>query len=196
MLSPTCFVYDNFHVLFQVYFLMYWVCIYQPSLRLVLPFQYLPLWIYFLHCQFMVCTSFSIDLYSLIYLTIALSSVVNTLSPADVLNVMHHNNSVVSASCAHFFQSLISQARNSTSYSDQLEPFFDIIMPIIVHALSCLNHSDLDMQACGMSILASLVENGSIYLCIFILYSLMYSQIFLWILFLKLMLFHNLFNFW
>jgi hypothetical protein len=89
-----------------------------------------------------------------------------TLSPADVLNVIYQNNSVVLASCARFFQTLVFKAQNSTTHYPQLGPFIDITLPIVVHALSCLYHSDVEIQACGLSILTSLMDNGRLYFCI------------------------------
>jgi hypothetical protein len=73
---------------------------------------------------------------------------------------MQHSDNAVAHSCANLFSLLAFQSKHSTSYNFDLKPFSDITLPIIMHALSCLDHSDVEIQACGTSILTCFMDNG------------------------------------
>jgi hypothetical protein len=98
------------------------------------------------------------------YLLAALPFAAKTFSPADLSNAMQYGDSAISGSCARFLSALACHHKNSIIYNSQLESFADLILPTILYAISCHNHRDFQIQACGTSILACLIDNGSYHL--------------------------------
>jgi len=86
-------------------------------------------------------------------------SLVEKSASFDVMTIFQHNNYKVAASSARLFCALTHHNMSLIIPNSPVDQFSCLTLDVILHALTCLDHPNGMVQACGTSILTVLVDD-------------------------------------
>jgi hypothetical protein len=87
----------------------------------------------------------------------ALATLHNRFTASTLVSLLKYKDSAVSASAARLFCALATQCHITNSFSTN--QFSDATLNIVLYALGCLDEEDVELQACGTSILHILIDH-------------------------------------
>jgi len=96
----------------------------------------------------------------LIYLAPALALVIKEFPSFNIMTYLQHNSQAVAASSACLFCALTLHNASLIIPHPSVDQLSCITLDVILYALTCLDHPNGTIQACGTSILIVLVDHG------------------------------------